>query len=229
MNPYIKGENNPKARLTVEKVRNARIEYELYKGVSEPKPGKHNNRAISAVKLAKKYRVSASTMWGLLARKTWRFVSVAIVLPLLFSGCRGLDRLMGEKDDDPAPVAAPAPLQILGAWAGELFSGQVLINGGVIDADIAITSQTDGAVSGTWVLSVEQSDQPEGPPPIIVAQGTLTGTVDAVGAFSYAIIESETCNQGTATGTATGSTMTVTWTGQSGCDFWFTGTGELSK
>lgn len=73
-NPYIKGENNPRARLTVEKVRDARTEYELYRDVVEPLPGKHNNRAVSAAKLAKKYRVAVSTMMSVLMRKTWRYV-----------------------------------------------------------------------------------------------------------------------------------------------------------
>lgn len=157
-----------------------------------------------------------------------RLVGV-ILVAVMFTGCRGLDRLTGGGDDNsPAPVTAPAPLQILGAWEGELFSGQILINGGVIDADVVIASQTEGAVSGTWVLSVEVSDQPDGPPPILVSQGTLTGTVDAAGAFSYALEESPTCH-GTAVGTVSGQTMTVTWTGQTGCNFWFTGTGTLSK
>lgn len=229
MNPYIKGENNPKARLTVEKVRNARVEYELYKGVGDPMPGKNNNRVISAAKLARKYRVAASTMWGILSRKTWRFVNVLIVLsPLMFSGCRGLDRLTGGGDDEPAPVTAPQPLRILGAWDGSVFSGQIPVNNGMALVNVSITTQDVGNVAGTYTFSYDNSDQPGGPPPTVFAQGTLTGTIDVAGAFSYATEESSSCH-GSGAGTVVGNTMTVTWTGQSGCDFWFTGSGDLAK
>lgn len=71
---YSKGENNSRAKLTVEKVRTARVEYEMYHNVKEPLPGKHNNRAVSIAKLAKAYRVGVTTMQLLLKRKTWRFV-----------------------------------------------------------------------------------------------------------------------------------------------------------
>lgn len=69
-----KGENNGRAKLTVEKVKEIRRYWLLYGGRGDPKPGKHNNRITSANKLAREYRVGQTTMRLLLNGKTWQGV-----------------------------------------------------------------------------------------------------------------------------------------------------------
>lgn len=75
MNRFIKGENNPKAKLTVSRVRRIRKIYEAYKGIPDPLPN-HGGRncVISAKKLAKRFNLHPSTMKDLLARRSWKFV-----------------------------------------------------------------------------------------------------------------------------------------------------------
>lgn len=85
-NHQVKGENNPKAKLTVEEVKEIRTIWKTYKGIHEPKMGKPtkgqarypglynapNNRATSAKKLARLYQVKPSTITSIVLGQTWK-------------------------------------------------------------------------------------------------------------------------------------------------------------
>jgi len=110
---------------------------------------------------------------------------VVAMLALTLGGCRGVDRLLGQNDDHDSPPAA-APVSALGSWSGNgTMTGTVVVDETkAFLMNVTIPTQTGGAVSGTWALLVEQSDQPDGPPPLLVANGTIEGTIDAAGAFT---------------------------------------------
>lgn len=154
---------------------------------------------------------------------------LALVVMTL-GGCRGLDRLLG--NDKESPSAPPAPARALGAWSGDgTLSGDITINGHACTLSMNIPTQAGAAVSGTWVITIPNSNQPGGPPDFPAAQGTVEGTIDAAGAFTYTLTESPTCaNQGHGTGRITGDTLAVTFTGQTGCNLWFDGgSGTLTR
>lgn len=73
-NFQARGENNPRAVLTVAKVREIREVWALFGDRRQPLPGKHNNHVVSVQKLAEEYGVGYGTMQSLLSRKTWRYV-----------------------------------------------------------------------------------------------------------------------------------------------------------
>lgn len=66
------GQENGRAKLTEEKIKEAREIWEIFKGRLEWKEGKNNNHVISVSKLARKYRVAHSTMWEVLTGNTWK-------------------------------------------------------------------------------------------------------------------------------------------------------------
>lgn len=154
---------------------------------------------------------------------------IALVI-LTLGGCRGLDRLLG--NDKESPSNPPAPVRALGAWSGSgTLSGDITINGHACTLSMDVPIQNGGAVSGTWVITIPNSNQPGGPPDFPAAQGTLAGTIDANGLFTYTLTESPTCaNQGHGTGRINGDSMAVTFTGQTGCNLWFDGgAGTLTR
>jgi hypothetical protein len=62
MNPYAKGEGNPKAKMTTDKVKEARSLYIK------------NARVLSSAHLAARFGLSWSGMKDLLSRRTWKHV-----------------------------------------------------------------------------------------------------------------------------------------------------------
>lgn len=157
-----------------------------------------------------------------------------LVLMLAMSvGCRGVDRLLGNDDKDPAvPPAGPA--QIAGTYSGSgTLSGDITINGHACTMIMDVPVQNGGSVSGTWVINIPNSNQPGGPPDFPAAQGTVSGTVDASGLFTYTLVESPACPADShGTGQIIGNSMAVSFTGSGNpsCGLWFDGgSGTLTK
>lgn len=152
---------------------------------------------------------------------------------LTLGGCRGLDRLLGNNDSDPVTVPA-GPVQIAGLWSGSgVLAGDITIDGHLAIMTLDVPTQTGSNVSGLWTLALDNSNQPGGPPPTQFAQGTITGTIDAAGLFTYTLVESPTCPADShGTGQVSGNSMSVSWTGSGNpsCALWFDGgTGTLTK
>lgn len=149
----------------------------------------------------------------------------------ILAGCNGVDRLLGkDKSDD--NHAAPPPVRALGAWSGNgVLSGDITINGHACTLVMDVPTQIGAAVSGTWEITIPNSSNPNGPPDFPSAQGTLTGTIDAAGRFTYTLTESPACpNTGSGTGQVNGDSMTFTFTGNTGCNLWFDGgSGTLTR
>lgn len=145
---------------------------------------------------------------------------LAVLVALMLSGCRGVDRLLGQdKESDPTPPP-PGIVSALGAWSGEMFSGDVILNGNEATLEMNISTQTAGAVFGTWRLMVPDTTTTV----LVVGQGTIEGTVDLASKLTYRLIESPACaNDAHGEGTIVGNTMNASWTGNTGCTLWFNG------
>jgi len=179
---------------------------------------------------------SINAMNAALISSGLRKAGLVALAMFLMSGChsRGLDRLLGKSDDSVPTVAPSAPLQIAGLWSGSgVLAGDITINGHLAIMTLDVPTQAGASVSGTWALLLDNSDQPGGPPPTQFAQGTVSGTINASGLFTYTLVESPACPENShGTGQVTGNSMAVSWTGTGNpaCALWFDGgSGTLTK
>lgn len=148
-------------------------------------------------------------------------------------GCRGVDRLLGN-NDDPAVVAPAGPVSALGDWSGSgVLAGDITINGHLAIMTMDIPTQVGAAASGTWQLLLDNSNAPGGPPPTLIGQGAIAGTIDAAGLFTYTLTETPSCPaESHGTGQISGNSMAVNWTGTGNpaCALWFDGgSGTLTR
>lgn len=158
---------------------------------------------------------------------------LVVLALMLLGGCRGVDRLLGNNDDDPV-ATAPATVSALGDWSGSgVLAGDITINGHLAIMTMDIPTQAGATASGTWQLLLDNSNQPGGPPPSLIAQGTVAGTINASGLFTYTLIESPSCPaESHGTGQISGNSMAVDWTGTGNpaCALWFDGgSGTLTR